>query len=126
MRFPFKAAAVVPMAAVAAAGVVAFSAGPASAVSHGSRAEQQLIGGCAVDLTINKSTSLAYAYVGPFSSNWTCQGYVRNNAGSTSWTPNGNGGWSKGVRHSKGYKAWACVYPYYKGKAQKSGCTGSH
>jgi hypothetical protein len=129
MRVPLKAAVAVPIAAVAAAGLVAFSAGPASAASHGSRVAQKFVGGCAVDLSISHpkaGSAWAYAYVGPYSTGWTCQGYVKNTHGTKSWTPGGNGGWSGGVWDGKGYKAWSCVYAYDHGKFKTSGCTSSH
>jgi hypothetical protein len=128
MRISFKAAVAVPMAAVAAAGLVAFSAGPASAESRGSRVAQSLVGGCAVDLSIShpkRGSAWAYAYVGAYSQGWTCAGEVINNHGSKSKT-SAKSGWSYGVRDGKGYKARACVWAYDHGKLKTSGCTSWH
>jgi hypothetical protein len=126
MRVPFKAAVAVPMAAVAAAGLVAFSASPASADSHGTVIEQRKILGCRLDLSINRSTSWAYAHTWPVLPDWTCPGYVKNNHGTTSKTPPGNGGWSGGVWDGNGYKAWACMSAYNNGHFYNSVCTNSH
>lgn len=117
------------MSAVTAAGVLAFSASPASAASHGSEVAQTFGGslhGCGVSLYYNKNTGWAYAEAFAWAGGpWTCKGYVKNNHGSRSWTPTTTtGAWSGGVWRPRGYKAQACGYAYYKGKYQGWRCTG--
>ncbi|MCO6005997.1 hypothetical protein NE236_13475 [Actinoallomurus purpureus] len=123
----FKTAIGAPMAAIAAAGIVAFSTSPASAASHGSLLQQDASGGCFVSLYLNKSTKWAYAKVGMYSYDWTCKGFVKNNHGSKSWTAkSASDVWSGGVWRGKGYKVQACVYAYYKNKYKSWACTHWH
>jgi hypothetical protein len=131
MRIPLKTAVGVPMAAVAAAGVVAFSASPASAVSHGRWVADKQVGGCLVELWVShpkKNVYWAYASVRVYPGGpWTCQAYAKNTAGTKRWTPRTvHTAWSDGVWDGAGYKAWSCVYAYYNGNRPDSGCTSSH
>jgi hypothetical protein len=124
MRIPFKAAIAVPLATMAAAGVVAFSAGPASAASHGRQVAQNLTGGCAASLYCNSSTKWAYTRASMYSYGWTCRGFVKNSHGSKSWTSKTAGeSWSGGVWRGSGYKAQACVYAYYNNHYKSWACT---
>ncbi|MCO5995011.1 hypothetical protein [Actinoallomurus rhizosphaericola] len=128
MRIPFRATLGVPMAAVVAAGVLALSAGPASASSHGKEVAQTFGGslhGCVVSLYYNKHTGWAYADTGVWAGGpWQCKGFVKNNHGGKSWTAKtATDAWSGGVWRPRGYKAQACSYAYYKGKYQGWRCT---
>jgi hypothetical protein len=124
MRMSFRTAVGIPLAVMAAAGVVAFSTTPASAASHGHLVAQNAAGGCAVSLYLNKSTKWAYTKVSMYSYSWSCKGFVKNNHGSKSWTAkSASSAWSGGVWRGKGYKVQACVYAYYKNKYKSWGCT---
>lgn len=109
------------MAAVAAAGVVAFSAGPASAATY-----QKLAHGCAVDLRVNGSS--AYAHVGAWgASPVRCKGFVKNTAGAKQWTATtGTTANSRAVSHSASRRTQACVYAYYGSSYRGWGCTSWH
>jgi hypothetical protein len=126
MRIPFKTAVGVPMAAMAAAGVVAFSTSPASADQYGRKVVLSASrSGCTVSLYFNSSTKLAYAKVSAYGGFDKCNGFVQNTRKEkSSRTVSGSGsGWSNGVRRGSGFNAQACVYAYVQGNYKGWTCT---